>query len=83
MDEICKEKHRRIDECLLQNKRQIEEQDKRIDKLDRADAQKSEAINNLCLKIEGQTKAIWGLVSSIFVMLGGFFIWYVQTIGGR
>ena len=72
-DVACKERHIRIDSRLSDH-------DHKIDKLERSDATNSTKIDNLAKAIGSQTKAIWGLVSTVLVLLGGFFIWYVQSI---
>lgn len=36
-------------------------------------------IVHLISSMSGLTKAIWGMVASILLLLIGFFIWYVQT----
>lgn len=36
-------------------------------------------IVHLVSSMSGLTKAIWGMVSAIILLLIGFFIWYVQT----
>lgn len=78
-DALCKEKHRSIDTELKRQSDWINEHEKKIDTLVRSDAVNTTALENLCKQIGGQTKAIWGLVSSILMMLTGFFLWYVQN----
>lgn len=78
-DLLCKEKHKTIDTELTRHSNWLNEHEKKIDRLDRSDAVNTTALENLCKQIGGQTKAIWGLVSSILMILLGFFIWYVQN----
>lgn len=70
--EICKERHERIDERLFDH-------DKKIDRLTRNDATNTAQISNLCNQIGGQTKALWGLSTSIVGALIGFFFYAIQS----
>ena len=63
--------------------------DERFNKLN--DKNAAQDIDLTCLKtnmlhliasMSGLTKAIWGMVSSILLILIGFLIWYIQNIGG-
>jgi len=86
--EICKKIHERVDERLRHHERWLGEHEKKIDNLERSDAINVTEIKNLCKSIDSQskklsslTKAIWGLVSGIFMLLLGFVIWYIQQRG--
>lgn len=70
---LCDERHDTI------NKR-LDDHDERLGTLEKSDAANAVQIQNLAKAIGSQTKAIWGLVSTVLVLLGGFFIWYVQSI---
>lgn len=37
-------------------------------------------MEHLTKSIQGQTKAIWGLVVMVLGVLGTFFIWYIQSL---
>lgn len=76
---LCKERHKAIDTELTRHSNWLNEHEKKIDRLDRSDAANTTALENLCKQIGGQTKAIWGLVSAVLMMLLGFFVWYVQN----
>lgn len=78
--EACKNEHKRIDERLDHHERWLGEHEKKIDVLEKSDATNTTEIKNLCRQIGSQTKAIWGLVTAILMVLIGFFIWYVQNI---
>lgn len=39
----------------------------------------NERITQLTKTLAALTKALWGLVASLFTALAGFFIWYIQT----
>jgi hypothetical protein len=77
--DICKKEHERVDERLNHHERWLGEHEEKIDALTRSDAANTNEIKNLCNRIGSQTTAIWGLVASIFMVLVGFFIWYVQN----
>jgi tetrahydromethanopterin S-methyltransferase subunit G len=79
MQDICSEKHKRVDERLDHHERWLGEHEKKIDALTTSDATNTTQIANLCRQIGSQTKAIWGLVSGILMVLIGFFVWYVQN----
>ena len=82
MDEkVCAEKHRGIDEKIRHHESWLGEHEKKIDCLERSDATNTTEIKNLCKQISGQTKAIWGLVTTIATALFGFFVWYIQNLG--
>ena len=81
MEDLCAEKHKRVDEKLRHHEGWLSEHEKKIDRLDRNDATNTQCLVDLCNQISSQTKAIWGLVSTVFVILIGFFVWYVQTGG--
>lgn len=77
--DLCKEKHLAVDKELTRHNDWLCDHEKKIDRLDHSDAVNTTSLSNLCNQISLQTKAIWGLVSSVFIVLIGFFIWYVQT----
>lgn len=84
MDEkICDIKHKEIDEKIgIVNKR-LDTHSQEIDSLKVSDAVNTNQIDKLTKSLDGQTKAIWGLVitvaTSLIGALGSFFIWFVQT----
>ena len=83
MQDVCAEKHKRVDERLNHHERWLGEHEGKIDTLEKSDATNTNEIKNLCSRIGSQTTAIWGLVGSIFMVLVGFFVWYVQNrLGG-
>jgi len=78
MYDVCNEKHKRIDERLDHHDKWLGEHEEKIDRLDRSDAKNTNAIENLCSQLAGQTKAIWGLVSMVAAALISFFFYAVQ-----
>ena len=81
--EVCAEKHKRVDGKIQHHEGWLKDHEQKIDRLDRSDATNTEAIGNLCEQISGQIKAIWGLVVSITSVFVSFFIWYIQSLGGK
>ncbi len=79
-EKVCKERHKAIDEKLFRHEKWIGEHEEKLDNLERSDAKNTTQIENLTRAISSQTKAIWGLVSSIALMLIGFLIWYIQNL---
>lgn len=74
MDEkYCKEKHEIID-------RRLDDHGNRIRRLETSDAVNTDRIEKLTNSIDSQTKAIWGLVITLFGTFIGFFIWYIQSL---
>jgi len=57
----------------------LENHEKRITKLETSDAVMEERFKSICRQLEGLTKALWFLGTTIIVTLAGFFVWYVQT----
>lgn len=87
-DQVCIEKHRRIDDKIKHHDDWLGEHEKKLDCLEKSDATNTNEIKNLCQQIgnqsdsiKGQTKAIWGLVTAIAGAGVSFFIWYVQSLG--
>jgi hypothetical protein len=80
MKDLCTEKHRALDDKIARHEKWIGEHETKIDHLERSDAANTTQIDNLTKAIGSQTKAIWGLVSSIVVMLAGFLLWYIQSL---
>lgn len=53
---------------------------KRLDKIETSVAEANVMIKNLCDKIEGQTKAIYGLIGLLATSLLGFFFYCMQQL---
>jgi hypothetical protein len=58
----------------------VENHEGRIVKLETSKEVTAVQFKNLCDKVDGLTKALWFLGTSILVSLAGFFVWYVQSI---
>lgn len=81
--DLCKILHKQIDDKFGEHDKKLDEHEGKIGILEKSDAKKEEKIDNLCDQLKGLTKAIWGMVGSIFLILAGFLIWYIETIPGR
>ena len=81
MDELCKEKHDRINECLDNHSSRLINHSVRIDKLEQFRSGTEVEIRNLIEQIKGLVATIkWG-TGIVIATLVGFFIWYVQSLG--
>ena len=65
MEDLCKEKHKTIDEKFGRHEKWIGEHETKIDELEKSDAKNTTVIDNLCKQLNSQTKAIWGLTGVI------------------
>jgi predicted DNA-binding protein YlxM (UPF0122 family) len=75
MDEkLCAEKHKAVDEKIKHHESWLGEHEKKLDTLEKSDATNTTQISNLVKAMSSQTKAIWGLIASILVMLIGYVI---------
>lgn len=79
-EKLCTEKHKAIDTELNRHSAWLGDHEKKLDCLERSDASNTVQIDNLVKSMGGLTKAIWGLVSTVVVILSGFVIWYIQTL---
>ncbi len=84
MDEnVCREKQKWIDEKIRHHDNWLGDHERKIDGLEKSDATNQNEIKHLCQQIGGQTKAIWGLVTTIAGVGFSFIIWYIQALGVR
>ncbi|MBF7097570.1 hemolysin XhlA family protein [Alkalibacter mobilis] len=78
----CKEKHENINRTLEQHERRMNKHGERIDKIEQFQSRTETKIENLCEQIRSLVSTIrWALGVGLTTLLG-FFIWYVQNIGG-
>lgn len=61
------------------HKSRLDDHSKRIDELEKSGAANNVKIDNLCDKLEAQTKSINWLIGIIVSSLFGFFIYAIQT----
>ncbi len=81
MEDICKEKHKRIDERLDVHDTRLNNHSERIDKLEQYQSRTETQIANLCEQIKSLVTTIRWFMGLIVGSGIGFFIWYVQQIG--
>lgn len=81
MDELCKEKHRAINNCLDTHTKRLNNHSDRIDNLEKFQSGTVIKIEHLIEQITSLISAIkWGTGITITTLLS-FFIWYIQRIG--
>ncbi len=81
MDDLCKEKHDRINECFDIHNSRLNSHSERIDKLEQFRSGTEVEIRNLIEQIKGLVATIkWG-TGVVIGTLVGFFIWYIQNLG--
>ena len=78
--ELCKEKHKQIDEKLDSHSESIKNHYDRIGKLEVAQGTQIERIDNVCDKVGGLTKAIWWFIGIIVSSYIAFFFGIVQNL---
>jgi hypothetical protein len=77
--DLCKEKHKRVDERLdIQDKR-LNSHSEEIDRLSKSDARNTNEITNLCKQIGDLVTTLRWLIGLLVTTLGGFFIWAIQS----
>ena len=80
MDQICEERHKRIDEKLETQEKRINNHSGRIDKLEQDRAADRAEIKNLCKQLESLTNAIKFIGGPILAGLIGFFFYAAQNL---
>ena len=81
MNDICKEKHKNIDNTLYKHERRMNNHGDRIDKLEQFRSSTENEMKNLIEQIKSLVSTIKWMVTTTIMILAGFFIWYVQQIG--
>ena len=81
MEDICKEKHKRIDERLDVHDTRLNNHSERIDKLEQYQSKTEAQIANLCEQIKNLVTTMRWFMGLIVGSGIGFFIWYVQQLG--
>ena len=80
--DVCKEKHKQIDEKLDTQERRLNIHGDRIDKLEQFRSSTEVEMRNLIEQIKSLVSTIKWMMTSVIVLLAGFLIWYIQNIGG-
>ncbi|KNY24852.1 hemolysin XhlA family protein [Pseudobacteroides cellulosolvens] len=70
-NEVCNEKHKRVDEQLKHHEAWLGEHENKIDRLDRSDAANTASINNLCTKISDLVTTLKWLIGFVVAPLAG------------
>lgn len=81
MIDVCAEKHRRVDEKLVECETRLNDHDKKIDVLEQFKSSTSTEIKNLIEQIKTLVSVMKWFLSAMFITYFGFFIWYIQQIG--
>lgn len=81
MDELCREKHKAIENCLGAHTSRLNNHSERIDNLEKFQSSTAVKIEHLIEQITSLISAIkWGTGLTITTLLA-FFIWYIQRMG--
>lgn len=75
MDTECKERFDRIEKRLKDGDRLFGAHTTEIEVI-------KVSMSSLTRNMNSLTKALWGVTCSIFATLLGFFVWYIQSMGG-
>lgn len=78
-DEVCIERHKRVDETLKLHGDGLSDCEKRIDKLEQDGRELKTEIKNLCNNLKSLTDTLKAMIVLGGTTLTGFFIWYIQS----
>ena len=81
MEDMCKEKHRQIDERFDKNDNRLNNHSDRIKTLENYRSANEVEIRNLVEQIKNLVATLKWMITTAIVSLLGFFIWYIQSIG--
>ena len=79
-NDICREKHKQIDEKFGTVERRINNHSDRIDKLEQFKSSTETELRNLVEQIKNLVATLKWMITTAIVSLLGFFIWYIQSI---
>jgi hypothetical protein len=79
-EKTCNERRLSVGERIQRHEKWLGAHETKIDDLMKSDATNTNEIKNICKGMGKLTTAIWGLVSAVFALLVGFFIWYIQSL---
>jgi sugar-specific transcriptional regulator TrmB len=80
MDNVCEEKHKRIDECLDNHSKRLNNHSERIDKLEQFKSSTEVEIRNLIEQIKSLVQTLKWSMGVIVTTLVAFFIWYIKGL---
>jgi chromosome segregation ATPase len=76
---LCEEKHKRVDERLDTHEKRLNSHSEELDRLSMSDARNTNEISNLCKQIGDLVTTLRWLIGLLVTTLGGFFIWAIQS----
>lgn len=79
-ENVCIEKHKRVDERLDLTERRLNDHSARLDKVEQYQSRFEIQIENLCSKIDSLLSAMKWTTGLLITTLAGFFIWYIQQL---
>lgn len=79
MDELCKEKHKAIDEKYAVHERRLNKHSEEIDELSTDSREYKVQIQNLCKQIGGLTKTLQWFIGMLIGGFVSFFFYAVQS----
>ncbi len=79
--DVCKEKHKQIDEKFGRYEKRMDNHGDRIDKLEQFRSSTETEMKNLIEQIKSLVSTIKWMMTSTIIALVGFFIWYIQNLG--
>ena len=79
--DVCKERHKQIDERLDNMDDRVDDHSGRIKKLENYRSANEVEIRNLVEQIKNLVVTLKWMSATAIVSLLGFFFWYVQSIG--
>lgn len=83
MDEKwCQEKHKVVDDKIEGLVKRTDRHSDRLDNLEKFKSGTEVEMKNLVEQIKSLVSTIKWMMTSTVVLLAGFFIWYIQTLGG-
>jgi hypothetical protein len=78
-DEVCLERHKRIDEKLEKHDKRLDDHDIRLDKLEQDGRELKIEIKNLCENLRSLTNIMKWFVMTLGGSLVGFFFYAIQN----
>lgn len=79
MENVCNEKHKRVDERLETHEKRLNAHAEQLDGLSLSDARNTTSLDNLCKQIADLVQTVKWLIGLVGSALLGFFFYAVQT----
>jgi hypothetical protein len=80
MENVCIEKHKRIDERMDVQDKRLDNHSNRLDKLEQFESSTRIEIRNLIEQIKNLVNTLRWFTGITITTLIGFFIWYIQNL---